>query len=360
MCIRDRFNIKDEETRADITSLNSSLIEMDVWLTENYKKHYALQNILNFCYTPNWTRLVYKNNIVGTFRKDGYALAEYFSYSPVIVGFNQTPYSSITIFMLPSQYAIPVKFTLPDQNYILNVERKRDNYYEFLRSTRSDFAKNALVYLRPYDVFYRISIIKPDSSLCFASGDFKIVQNEYAITSCQVTYSNITYIPTTISYLNVRFNCKFNNETLILKCDFEATDSQDHDVWINVYRVTKLFGKELYYSNYTRAISGSFEVKLEKGYDYEYVIYTHSDFNFWNGLVQLSELIKDPNIFFIILFLSITFFAIGIFNPIIGITLQIILITITNLLGVSTLAGNGIIAVLIILGLAFYFVKYRI
>ncbi|MEM1684877.1 MAG: DUF2341 domain-containing protein, partial [Nanopusillaceae archaeon] len=216
----------DEETLQSIT-LNYSYVRITYYsFNENYKTTKAFENALNICVYPEFTNYYYTTIENILLRRDNYALAEYYSNEKIILS-NST--RDISLYLLSNQYAVPIKFRLPSEDYILVVERKYDSNFVFLRSTKSDFNKYALLYLRPYDIFYRIKVFDENFNLCFLSNEFRIVNNEYFIDRCTL---NISFKETqkidVFPEKNVIVKCALYNFTYI--CEFESLDKLDHNV----------------------------------------------------------------------------------------------------------------------------------
>ncbi|MEM5830473.1 MAG: hypothetical protein QXL82_03110, partial [Candidatus Aenigmatarchaeota archaeon] len=345
----------DEETRQNI-NLNYSYIRISYYsFNENYKTTKTFENSLNICVYPSFANYYYATIENILLRRDNYVFAEYYSYEKIILS-NST--RDISLYLLSNQYAVPIKFRLPGENYILVVERKYDSNFVFLRCTKSDFNKYALLYLRPYDVFYRIKVFDENFNLCFLSNEFRIVNNEYFIDKCTLNISlKETQKIDVFPEKNVIVKCALYNFTYI--CEFESLDKLDHNVTVEVYRLIKPFGRILYNITSIKAVSGKIEIELDKG-TYEIIVYANSNLQYLlrENLSLGEKTIRDASLLFIFLIFSITFAIAGaISNPLVFFILQIFLSLIMYILGLSLFTITSITSLVFLAIIAFYFLR---
>jgi hypothetical protein len=343
--------IKDEETGQDLsfTLFNQTQLIIDVSpLNQKITRTYYFNKINQVCIYPSWA--TYLARISGMASRSNYAVTTHYPYQLTYLN-NQT--KTLTLYMLPSSLAVPVTFTLPEQDYIIAVERNYEGFV-YLRSDKADFNKKAVIYLRPYDILYRITVYTYDYKLCFPSAEFKVATNTYEIPSCTVGVQiNIT----PIYERNLQVDCKVageTNESLSVECDYYAKDNIDHDVTFTVYKHVKPFGKIVYYNQSQKAVSGSFQVTLQKGFVYEAVFVAHSIFEMFKQIFDLSTLIFISEIFFIVLLIYGILAVVGYFNPFLGFLSMIAVSFILSVLGLmnllnSVVAGLGILFVFAII-----------
>jgi hypothetical protein len=236
----------------------------------------------------------------------------------------------------------------------LVIERLYGNNYRFVRSAKSDFSNNLIVYLQPYDAFYRVTLYNPDLTICFASSEFKIASQIYYITACQ-SPTNIS-APSPFYEKNVNVTCNFDNSTKTLTCDFYALDNLDHNVTLYVYKIVKPFGKVLYNSTSIKAVSGSLSVQLQDGFNYEYTVEVHSFFDYLTGFINLFGVLKDPTLLIVLMVPLSLGLVLGMFNPIVGLIAEILLLAGYGAVGVLDIT-TGIIGfvILILIGIVFLY-----
>lgn len=347
------ITVLDEDSGEVVDNVTSSSI-LTAWRqVPSINRTYVI-NETSFCIYPSWA--VYNSTINTILTKDGYAPAEYYPYTITVLS-NES--QQITVKMLQSTYAYPIVFTLPGERYAIVVEkRKPDLNYEFIRSTSSDFNNNAVVFLRMYDTYYRITIFTDNMESCFVSGAFKIATTQYEVSGCTEVYD--IELPTTAYTQNVNMTCVFDDMTSRLRCDYYAIDGLDHNVTLTIYKYVGLFGKQEYYSASHYAVSGGFDVELESGYTYEYAVTAHSFFGYIRGVIDLIERSVDSTGVFFILILSVAALVGGVFNIITGIAIMIFSVMIMIVLGVvpPTAATSVAVSFAILAGI-FIFVMRR-
>lgn len=260
------------------------------------------------------------------------------------------------MYLLSNQYATPIKFRLPAENYILVVERRYDNNFVFLRSTKADFNRYALIYLRPYDVFYRIKVYDLNFDLCFISSDFRIANSEYTLDKCQV---NITFEPVKSPFpeKNIIIDCQlFGNN---LTCEFESIDKLDHNVTIEIYKMAKPFGRILYNKTSVKAVSGKIDFYLEDG-TYEIIVYANSVLqHLLTKILEIGEgFVKNEALLYMFLLISIALAVAGaVSNPIVTLIGQILLSIVMFTLNVSVFAISMVSSLVLLMAIAFYFLR---
>ena len=314
--------------------------------SERIKRVFEFENKNEVCIYPSFA--TYKSKIWSIIRKDNYALTTHVPYTISILT-NTT--SNLTLYMLPLSYATPITFILPRENYILYVERIYGGNAVYIRSEKADFNSRAIVYLRPYDVYYKIKVFTDNFQSCFSSEDIRISSTEYRISSCS-ELENITKF----EFRQIlKANCEqseYNENYVRVVCSFYTLDNLDHNVNFTVYKLTNLFDKAVYYSDSIKATTGTFSTLLQKGFEYRIVIRVGSSFDIFTKLVDLKEAVftQEGIIISILLFMTLTF--VGLFNPFISIVLGVIALAISvylNLIyiSISSLIGIIIVAILI-------------
>ena len=335
-----KINVLDEETRQPLT-LNYSYVRLTYWADSNDKVTKSFENALSFCVFPSFTNY-YNVFIENSFaKKDNYALSEYYATNPIILS-NTT--KEITYMMLSNQYAVPIKFHLPDENYIISIERRYDNNFIFVRNSKSDFSKTALIYLRPYDVFYRFNVYypAPSGNICFLASEIKVSQQDYYISTCNQAQANITISP--IYEENVIINCNFNNNTRLLSCDFDSKDKLNHNITLKVYKSVKPIGFKLYCLNNTYAVSGSVSCLINDNGFYEVNVEANSQYQYLRFPLNLQQLITDINVLYFALILVLICTSAGFYHPFLGLALNILLAFIFNLIGIMNFYTGGIVS----------------
>jgi hypothetical protein len=257
--------------------------------------------------------------------------------------------------MLPNAYATPITFTLPDQNYILYVERGYGANFVYIRSDSADFNKKVVIYLRPYDVYYKVKVFTPEQTLCFQSDQFKVASSTYEILSCQAGLTNYTITP--MYQKIISGNCStidLGNYTRVL-CNFVTLDNLDHDVNLTIYKLVEPFGEIVHYQNSTRASTGSFDVLLEKGYDYKVVMSAHSILDYITFNIYSKILQKSVEVFTLALVLFVASAVIGFINPFAGLVMNVLILFGLSATGVLTLQSGiiGALTLLIIVAIIF-------
>jgi hypothetical protein len=343
--------VKDEETANTLTSLNYTFLRFDVTpLNNRISRTYSFENKQTICIYPSWA--TYNAEIYAIVRKDNYALTTHAPYTVSVLS-NQT--QTLTLYMLPNTYATPITFTLPDQNYILYVERGYGANFVYIRSDSADFNKKVVIYLRPYDVYYKVKVFTSYQTLCFQSDQFKIASSTYEILSCQVGLANYTIAPLYQKIING--NCSTfdsGNYTRVL-CSFVTLDNLDHDVNLTIYKLVEPFGEIIYYQNSTKASTGSFDVLLEKGYDYKVVMSAHSIFDYITFNIYSKILQKSAEVFTFALILFVVSAVIGFINPFAGLVMNVLILFGLSATGVLTLQSGviGALTLLIIVAIIF-------
>jgi len=345
--------VKDEETTNTLTNLNYTFLRFDVTpLNNRITRTYTFENKQNICIYPAWT--TYNAKIYAIARKDNYALTTHAPYTTSVLT-NQT--QTLTLYMLPSSYATPITFTLPDQNYILYVERGYGSNFVYIRSDTADFNKKVVIYLRPYDVYYKVKVFTPDQTLCFQSDQFKIASSTYEILSCQAGLSNYTISPMYQKIIDG--NCStydLGNYTRVL-CSFVTLDNLDHDVNLTIYKLVEPFGEIVYYQNSTHSSTGSFDVLLEKGYDYKVVMSAHSVFDYITFNVYSKILQKSAEVFTFALILFVVGAVVGFINPFAGLVMNVLIFLGLATTGVLTLQSGVIGALTLLIVVAIIFTR---
>jgi hypothetical protein len=343
--------VRDEETSNNLTSLNYTFLRFDVTpLNNRITRTYTFENKQTICIYPAWT--TYNARIYAIVRKDNYALTTHAPYTTSVLS-NQT--QTLTLYMLPNSYATPITFTLPDQNYILYVERGYGANFVYIRSDSADFNKKVVIYLRPYDVYYKVKVFTPEQTLCFQSDQFKVASSTYEILSCQAGLVNYTITP--MYQKIISGNCStfdLGNYTRVL-CSFVTLDNLDHDVNLTIYKLVEPFGEIVYYRNSTRASTGSFDVVLEKGYDYKVVMTAHSIFDYITFNIYSKILQKSAEVFTLALILFVVSAVIGFINPFAGLVMNVLILLGLSATGVLTLQTGiiGALTLLIIVAIIF-------
>jgi len=343
--------VRDEETQNTLSSLNYTFLRFDVTpLNNKITRTYTFENRQTICIYPSWAR--YQAKIYAVVRRDNYALTTHAPYTTSILS-NQT--QTLTLYMLPLSYATPITFTLPNQNYILYVEKGYGSNFVYVRSDTADFNKKVVVYLRPYDIFYKVKVFTPEQTLCFQSDQFKVASSSYEILSCQAGLTNYTIQP--LYQKIISGNCSsydIGNYTRVL-CSFVTLDNLDHDVELKVYQLVEPFGEVIYYENSTRGATGSFDFLLPKGYDYKVVMSAHSVYDYISLIIQTKQLIKSAEIFFFALLLFIVSAVIGFINPLAGLVMNVLLLFGLSATGTLSLQSGiiGAITLLIIVAIIF-------
>jgi hypothetical protein len=331
--------------------LNYTFLRFDVTpLNNRITRTYTFENKQNICIYPAWA--TYNAKIYAIVRKDNYALTTHAPYTTSVLS-NQT--QTLTLHMLPSSYATPITFTLPDQNYILYVERGYGANFVYIRSDTADFNKKVVIYLRPYDVYYKVKVFTPEQTLCFQSDQFKVASSTYEILSCQAGLVNYTITPMYQKIING--NCstfELGNYTRVL-CSFVTLDNLDHDVNLTIYKLVEPFGEIVYYQNSTKASTGSFDVLLEKGYDYKVVMSAHSIFDYITFNIYSKVLQKSAEVFTLALMLFVVSAVVGFINPFAGLVMNVLILLGLSATGVLTLQTGviGALTLLIIVAIIF-------
>ena len=345
--------VKDEVNNSQITP-SSLQINIAVWIYEGFKRVYSL-NSTDICLYPTWG--VFNALVEAMIRADGYALAEHYPYSQSLLS-NQT--QSLTLYMLPSQYAAAITFNLPNEGYIL-VFHKSDmagNSY-YIRSSRADFNKKAIIYAQPYDVYYKIFVYNTNRTLCFVSSIFKIASSEYTVTSCNVNISIPQ--PTQYIYKNINATCNFDNSTNTLTCSFISLDNLDHNVTLTIYKIVKPFKQTLFYRDSKVGVSGEFTAVLNETGEYYILMESHSEYDAFNWLIsKIPEEFRDPAVNFLISLFFIACALMGAVEPLLGfggIIMGFIIGYMTNTLTYGT---STIIAFTIIFIFGIYLLRKRV
>jgi hypothetical protein len=347
------FIFKDEETQNTLSPMNYTYISVYV-SPQNLRKQrfYDFTNLQDICIYPSWA--TYFANVSAVARKDNYAVATHVPYqTSVLTNSSQT----ITIYLIPLSVSSPITFTLPGSNYIFVAERQYGSNFVYIRSDLSDFNRKIVMYLRPYDTYYRITIYSEIGQLCFASSEFKVASSTYEITSC-AAITNISY-PSPWYQKNINYTCtKTQNGNITnVKCDFYALDNLDHDFYLVVYKYSEPWGKTLYSNQTLHAISGSLSVDLGEG-AYDVYLYAHSDPDYlWADFVNNKVLIVSTEIFFFLLLLYCLSCVVGWFNPFIGLLFNIVITFIASFLGLATFPQQAIAGLTILFIFAIMFTR---
>jgi hypothetical protein len=347
------FIFKDEETQNTLSPMNYTYISIYVSL-QNLRKQrfYDFTNLQNICIYPSWA--TYFANVSAVARKDNYAVATHVPYqTSVLTNSSQT----ITVYLIPLSVSSPITFTLPGSNYIFVAERQYGSNFVYIRSDLSDFNKKVVMYLRPYDTYYRITIYSEMGKLCFASSEFKVASSTYEITSC-AAITNISY-PSPWYQQNINYTCtKTQNGNITnVKCDFYALDNLDHDFYLIVYKYSEPWGKTLYSNQTLHAISGSLSIDLGEG-AYDVYLYAHSDPDYlWTDFVNNKVLIVSTEIFFFLLLFYCLSCVVGWFNPFMGLLFNIIITFIASFLGLATFPQQAIAGLTILFIFAIMFTR---
>jgi hypothetical protein len=301
----------DEETKSQITP-NTTQLQIMIWKeSQNLNRIYSL-NSSTVCIYPAWSS--YNATIYAQVIKDGYAMAEHYPYTLSLLS-NVT--QTLSLYMLPSYLASPISFQLPQENYILTVEKNYAGTFVYIRSTKADFNKNAVIYLRPYDTFYRIYVYTPDRQLCFQSSEFKVAASTYTVTSCNQMAAIPT--PSFVYEANVNLTCTYNNDTHTVYCEFYSLDDLDHNVTMYIYKYNRPFGRSLYYTQSIYGVSGSMQKQLDAGFEYDVRLEAHSDYQYFTFTVDTGTVaITEQSIFFLLLLLFIIGAIVGFIEPFAG------------------------------------------
>jgi len=110
-------------------------------------------------------------------------------------------------------------------------ERGYGANFVYIRSDSADFNKKVVIYLRPYDVYYKVKVFTSYQTLCFQSDQFKIASSTYEILSCQARFSKL-HNSAHVYQKIIDGNCSTfdsGNYTRVL-CSFVTLDNLDHDV----------------------------------------------------------------------------------------------------------------------------------
>jgi len=347
------FIFKDEETQSTLSPMNYTYISIYV-SPQNLRKQrfYDFTNLQNICIYPSWA--IYFANVSAVARKDNYAVATHVPYQiSVLTNSSQT----ITVYLIPLSISSPITFTLPGSNYIFVAERQYGSNFVYIRSDLSDFNRKVVMYLRPYDTYYRITIYSEMGKLCFASSGFKVASSTYEITSC-TAITNISY-PSPWYQQNINYNCtKTQNGNITnVKCDFYALDNLDHDFYLVVYKYNEPWGKTLYSNQTLHTVSGSLSVDLGEG-AYDVYLYAHSNPEYlWTTFVNNKVLIVSTEIFFFLILLYCLSCVVGWFNPFIGLLFNIIITFIASFLGLATFPQQAIAGLTILFIFAIMFTR---
>jgi hypothetical protein len=301
----------DEETKSQITP-NTTQLQIMIWKeSQNLNRTYSI-NSSTVCIYPAWSS--YNATIYAQVTKDGYAMAEHYPYTLSLLS-NAT--QTLSLYMLSSSLASPITFQLPQENYILTVEKDYTDTFVYIRSTKADFNKNAVIYLRPYDTFYRIYVYTPDRQLCFQSSEFKVAASTYTVTSCNQMAAIPT--PSFMYEANVNLTCTYNNDTRTVYCEFYSLDDLDHNVTMYIYKYNKPFGRSLYYTQSIYGVSGSMQKQLDAGFEYDVRLEAHSDYQYFSFTVDTGAVtITEQSIFFLFLLLFIIGAIVGFIEPFAG------------------------------------------
>lgn len=343
---------KDEETKSDLSSFNQTFLQIYAWKTGEITRVYNFTNVQNVCVYPSWAQ--YSSKIYATVKKDSYYLAEHYPYTTTYLD-NST--KSLTLYMLPQDKGSLIKFSLPATDYILIAERKYEGGFVYVRGTKADFNKNAYIYLKPYDEFYRISVYTDDQKICFTSSEFKIAESAYSVTECGLIS---TIYPTAFYEKNLNATCAYYNSTKIFKCEFYALDNIDHEVRLQVWKNVKPWGKVLVFDQTQKTVSGNFETVLEEGNSYEYVLSASSAVEYLSGIIDTGiVLIKDYGIYLFAIIFFVSIVGVGAFNPFVGFLLSAIFFVVLNVLDIISLKASAFISLILISLMGIIFIYRR-
>jgi hypothetical protein len=347
--------VKDEQTQSILSALNSSYISLYITAQNGRKQRfYDFTNLQNntICIYPAWATIY--ANVSALVTKDNYAITTHVPYQTSILS---NASQTITIYMIPNSIASTVVFTLPGSDYIFVIERLYGSNYVYLRSDYSDFNKKVVMFLRPYDTYYRITIYSSFGQLCFASSGFKVASNTYEISSCsQVT--EISY-PSPWYQQNINYTCSRQDHDNIttITCNFYALDNLDHDFYLVAYKYNEPWGRTLYDNKTVRAVSGSLSMDLGEG-AYDVYLYAHSDPNYlWSAFVNNKVLIASAELFvFLLIFYSLSC-VVGWFNPFIGLLFNIMITFIASFMGLASLPQQAVAGLTILFILSIIFTR---
>ena len=340
------YYLKDEINRSSITQ-DSAITNIKIIMPDGKtQQQFILSNTTNLCIYPAF--IAVNATISAQFSKSSYSTSEDIIQTTILSNQSQNK----TVYLLPSNYAQAITFRLPNQDYVIYAERLYGDGYTYVKSSKADFNKNAILYLQPYDTYYRIKVFKDDASLCYQTSDFKIASTTYSISSCNV---NVSYSPPQIFYVkNVNVSCGFDNTTKNLTCTFVSSDGFDHDVNLIVYKQNKLFNNTIYYNNTLHGTSGTFIVNLQDGFYYSYILTAHSVFDYFSSFVNLASRVAEAGINYIFLIVFIFAALFGFIKPEFGILSIVLLIFISAVIGISFFEIGAIVGLIIAFGLIYF------
>jgi len=341
----------DEKTRNPITT-NATITFL---LTNGYvNRTFSIiknnENTNYICLIPSFARPYANITLLAT--SSGYYFAAHYPYTTTYL----QPNSSLSLYLVSNENSESVIFTLPRSDYILYVEKYFDGIEtSYIRSSKADFNKKALIYLNFYETQYKIKVYTDNQQLCFQSSLFRVTSNEYSISSCS---EGTLIFPSTLYESNINITCSFSNETKKITCDFITNDNLNHQIIMKVYRLTTPFGMSLYDEQSIESVSGSLiSDELEEGFIYEYVVEAHSEYEYLRGTVNLVTLITSTDFMFFIFTFFVLISVVGIFNPFVSLVMTISLLVVLTTLNLISLVSTAIAGIVILYSVALILIE---
>lgn len=247
---------------------------------------------------------------------------------------NATSY--INLFLLNTSYAMPTQVTVsnlagqgvPDAYIHFMRYYVGQNAYKTVAMSKTDSNGNAITYLRPNDIWYRIQLLDGNGEL-IASFSPQTIPCDPAGSICSLDLQTEDSIEIEFYdyYDEVAYACEYVNATNTSACTFTDTSGLMKYANLTVYRIG-LFTPELVCSTQTTSASATLTCPLGV-VDGRYLHIFMAHFNQETLLTQFETSTEGVSIFgttglIMAALMVATLGLIGAFNPAVGILLSVI------------------------------------